>query len=415
MKKLFIINIILLLLLIFVGCKKNSPTEPQPTKPPGYQEDIPWASLADSPWPMNHHDPQSTGRSKFVGPSLGVFDWTLDSIYMKSGVSIASDGTIYFISTSERRGLFALNPDGSIKWVLKEVVDNSDLVSTPLLGNDGTIYIGGGLNGKLYAINPDGTIKWELETLGFIYNVGLNIGIDGTIYLLNGGPTTTAKLVAVNPIGKIDWYYENDNIYYATSSGTAISPDGKTIYIPGTDPSLFAFDLVNRKLKWEFGNTRYGTSPTVDNEGNIYLVTSSDTINSGNTSVFCLTKYGQLKWSYNFGWNADLFHFILEGTIDENGDYYFAIDTLYSFDYSGNLKRKVGLGGTSLGSLINDKNGNIYLNLGSEQKYLSINNDGIIRWSIDLSNQFSGHSPALSSDGKLYIPTFKSNRFYCIK
>ncbi|MBZ0198354.1 MAG: hypothetical protein K8H86_00685 [Ignavibacteriaceae bacterium] len=49
MKKLFLITIILLLLLVFVGCKKNSPTEPQPTKPPGYQEDIPWASLADSP------------------------------------------------------------------------------------------------------------------------------------------------------------------------------------------------------------------------------------------------------------------------------------------------------------------------------------------------------------------------------
>lgn len=32
------------------------------------QVDIPWQTLADSPWPMIKHDPQLTGRSPYKGP-----------------------------------------------------------------------------------------------------------------------------------------------------------------------------------------------------------------------------------------------------------------------------------------------------------------------------------------------------------
>ena len=69
--KLITSNLILLILfanlLLLTACEDE--VIQSPPKPPGYQEDIPWPSLADSPWPMNHHDPQSSGRSKFIGPS----------------------------------------------------------------------------------------------------------------------------------------------------------------------------------------------------------------------------------------------------------------------------------------------------------------------------------------------------------
>jgi hypothetical protein len=32
------------------------------------QVDIPWPSLADSPWPTTRGDAQATGRSKYIGP-----------------------------------------------------------------------------------------------------------------------------------------------------------------------------------------------------------------------------------------------------------------------------------------------------------------------------------------------------------
>ncbi|MCX6148918.1 MAG: PQQ-binding-like beta-propeller repeat protein [Ignavibacteriales bacterium] len=413
MKKFF--NIFLIVLFGLIGCKDKS-TNPKEELPPGYQQDIPWPSLADSPWPMNHHDPQSTGRSKFAGPKLGLINWEIDSIYMRSGVSVGPDSTIYFVSI-ERKGLFAVRPDGKIKWILKDVVENGWVYTTPLIASDGTIYIGGGLNGKLYAISPDGKIKWELKTLGFIYHVGLNIGKDGTIYLLNGDPTSIAKLVAIKPTGKIDWYFENPNIDYGSSSGTAISPDGNTIYVPGIGPSIFAIDLETHQLKWSFGNSRYQTTPIVDSYGNIYLVSKLDSVNSGNASVFCIKPDGKIKWSYKLAFTAVPFHFISEGTIDKNGNYYFALDTVYSFNFNGNINWKLNIGGYYIGFLINDFEGDIYFTVDFSYplKYYKVDNKGNLMWTTELGNQFGGYSPAIGTNKNIYIPTFKSAKVFSIK
>ena len=407
--------LLLTFLFLITGCKDEG-TKPQEF-PPGYQQDIPWPSLADSPWPMNHHDPQSTGRSKYAGPISGIINWEIDSVYMKSGISIGPDSTIYFVSII-RKGLFAVRPDGSIKWILKDVVDNSEVYTTPLIARDGTIYIGGGLNGKLYAVNPDGTIKWELQTPAFIYHVGLNIGKDGTIYLLSGSPQTTAKLIAISPNGTIDWYFENPNINYTSSSGTAISSDGKTIYIPGIGISIFAVDLETHLLKWSFGNARFQTAPMVDNYGNVYLTTKSDSVNNGLISVFCLKPDGKVKWSYNLGWSSDIFRFILEGTIDKEGNYYFALDNLYSFDYNGRLRWKVSLENNSgVGAILSDREGNIYLSADFVYplKYYAFDNSGNLLWSVDLGNQFGGYSPAIGVNNSIYVPTFKSEKVFSIK
>ncbi|MDP2364134.1 MAG: hypothetical protein Q8M94_10235, partial [Ignavibacteria bacterium] len=96
--KLIFANIILLILctniILFTACKDEI-TQPPP-KPPGYQEDIPWPSLADSPWPMYQHDPQNTGRSKYKGPQSGVTTWDYDSVSIESSVVIGLNGSIIF-------------------------------------------------------------------------------------------------------------------------------------------------------------------------------------------------------------------------------------------------------------------------------------------------------------------------------
>ena len=404
--------LLLTFLFSITGCKDEG-TKPQEFSP-GYQQDIPWPSLADSPWPMNHHDPQSTGRSKYAGPISGIINWEIDSVYMKSGISIGPDSTIYFVSII-RKGLFAVRPDGSIKWILKDVVDNSEVYTTPLIARDGTIYIGGGLNGKLYAVNPDGKIKWELQTPAFIYHVGLNIGKDGTIYLLSGSPQTTAKLIAISPNGTIDWYFENPNINYGSSGGTAISPDGKTIYIPGIGPSLFAVDLETHLLKWSFGQSRYQSIPTVNSEGDIYLLAKSDTVNSGKTSLYCLYPDGTIKWSFIH--QQFINAVFLEGTLDKYGNFYFASDTLFSLDYNGKLRWKLSLNNGSGGFLINDVNGNIYLNVDFSYplKYYAVDNNGNLLWIADLGNQFGGFSSAIGTNKIIYIPTLKSEKVFSIK
>jgi hypothetical protein len=66
---------LVLFALMLVGCRKDdSSTNPSP-EPSGRQHDIACPSLANSPWPMNHGNPQSTGRSKLPGPTRGLLLW----------------------------------------------------------------------------------------------------------------------------------------------------------------------------------------------------------------------------------------------------------------------------------------------------------------------------------------------------
>jgi len=110
----------LLLCVLLLSCKKSyEPVSVEEELPPGYQQDIPWPSLADSPWPMNHGDPQSTGRSKYPGPINGILERVFETPELESGIVLGPDSTIY-CSTSNPNlnysGLYAFNINGKQKW-----------------------------------------------------------------------------------------------------------------------------------------------------------------------------------------------------------------------------------------------------------------------------------------------------------
>ncbi|MFX8907025.1 PQQ-binding-like beta-propeller repeat protein, partial [Acinetobacter baumannii] len=79
--------------------------------------------------------------------------------------------------------LYALNPDGTQKWVNDQIGSAIGLaVSSPGIGPDGTIYIGS-FTKNLYAINPtDGSQKWAFQTGGYLQSSPA-IGADGVIYI----------------------------------------------------------------------------------------------------------------------------------------------------------------------------------------------------------------------------------------
>ena len=78
---------------------------------------LPILNPMDSPWPMASHDNKHTGRSPFnttQNPAC-VKKWIFaatDDIY--SGAVIDQNGIIYFASND--RFLYALYPDGTMKW-----------------------------------------------------------------------------------------------------------------------------------------------------------------------------------------------------------------------------------------------------------------------------------------------------------
>ena len=136
MKKYFIIAVFLAF-ICFVFCHDKNTNEPLPdnTHP---QVDIPWPSLADSPWAMYHHDPQSTGRSPYHGPTNGMIKWTFKPDgAIHSAIALDEESNIYFAVCFEKPDLSTslysvssagdVNADGSVNvtdviWLLNNMM-----------------------------------------------------------------------------------------------------------------------------------------------------------------------------------------------------------------------------------------------------------------------------------------------------
>jgi hypothetical protein len=403
----------LIIILLIQTCYSTEPDNGDPTPPPGYQEDIPWPSLADSPWPMNRGNPQCTGRSKYPGPSLGVLKWNFSEVLLRASIVIGEDSTIYF-NTNE--GLYAVTPQGNLKWKFSFEITYYDASTTPMIGADGTIYIIYHFDRSLYAINDDGSLKWKL-ILGIYDGVeleGMNIGLDGTIYLIG----RDYKLYAVSNEGSIKWSFSNGDFRGLDNSSISFSPDGKVLYLPGRTKTIYAFEIDSKNILWSFGNSEGQQAPLVDNAGNIYLQSQSAEYNHDKPSFYSLNPDGTVRWSFLHNDRFMLGPFS-EPTMDRYGNTYFAKDTVYSFNYSGNLRWKYSLEGGRTGTpMVCDDNNILFVNYVINNQYISsfaINSDKKLIWeSIDLMKGTPGESPALGFN-MMYIPTGESGDVFSIE
>ncbi|MCM8816703.1 MAG: PQQ-binding-like beta-propeller repeat protein, partial [Candidatus Omnitrophica bacterium] len=86
----------------------------------------------------------------------GTLKWSKPDVASFScEVATNSEGTIFSVISNK---LHCLSIDGDIIWTY--VADDS-AISNPVIGNDGTIFVSGASPRTLYAINPDGTLKWK--------------------------------------------------------------------------------------------------------------------------------------------------------------------------------------------------------------------------------------------------------------
>jgi len=406
-------NIILTSLLIsivaFYSCKEKVTNPPVTALPEGYQQDVPWPSLADSPWPMNHHDPQNTGRAKISGPVAGLLDWEISNYYTHTGISIGQDSSL-FITTSGLAFLHALNNNGSLKWTFN--LNAIETSTTPLIDKDNTVYVCALWPGQLFAVNSEGKLKWKYLITKTIATQSVSIGLDGMIYLL-----AEDELISIKPNGELNWKIANLPLVGGFSYLT-FSTKGDFIYLIGTRPALIAIDINKKEIGWEFKNSYDGKDVLVDANDNIYLLAYSDSINANNPTLFSLNKAGKLRWNFNHN-NIKLNNYCGNPTMDKNGNFYFAYDTLYSVDYNGQLRWKMAMNGQVESPLISDINNNLFVTVGNNSMFRevrSINVSGSINWSLPIENtQLVGFSAAIGYNSRLYVPSFIGQKIFCIK
>jgi len=302
-----------------------------------------------------------------------IWKYDLGSSEVIGSPVVAQDGTIYFVSglrPSYETGyqtttLYSISPNGAPNWIY------NGAGGTPAIGLDGTVYVGSDLSrDSLYAINSDGTLKWSFPTAYGDANSPV-IGPDNTIYFTDGG-----LLYAINPDGNEKWQC---NIEGAGSS-LSINPNSSTIYV-GTEKGVLYAVSSGGIVKWSFdaasGEDRMiRSSPAIAPDGTIYFGTK--VLPGTQVRFFALNPNGTLKW---------IFEPHDRGINDEGNDIY--------------SSPAVGSDGT------------VYF--GCETTYIYVlNPDGSLRWKCKTSRDITWPSPAIKSDGTIFIGNMGGD-FYAIK
>jgi PQQ-like domain len=402
----FIFNLFSFVLILFsfvliTSCSEDG-TGPKP-KPPGYQEDIPWPSLADTPWPIFHGDPQSTGRSNFTGPTEGVISKVFEAKDSQSGVIVGYDLTFYFTTRTE---LVSAEFSGKVNWKLQI---GSELTTTPLMTQDSFLVISNG--GNILAIDLDGKIAWEYKTGAGVYSLTLGIDLGGNIYFID----SNNNLTVLSNNGALLWYLQDERLAFFQGSTLSFSPDGNTLYLQGIDVSLLAINLDNHSVKWVFGERRLNSGPIIDTEGNIYIF--PDAFPNQDNYFYCLGPSGEIRWQFKHDELYQLNN--IEPAIDKNGNIYFGYNNLYSLDYNGNLNWKLKLEGGISTSILCDRSDNIYFSVDGTnflREILCVSNSGKIVWQLTVENEreFSS-SAAIAEEGLLIYSAWRSNNIYVIE
>ena len=108
--------------------------------------------------------------------------------------AIAPDGTVYSVDAFFH--LYAIAPDGGLKWLVRGAGDKGVAV-----GSDGTIYVAS--ESFINAYNPDGSTKWQFvqNPRAFIC-LGVAVGPDGNIYSVG---TEGVGVFSLTPAGALRW------------------------------------------------------------------------------------------------------------------------------------------------------------------------------------------------------------------
>jgi outer membrane protein assembly factor BamB len=371
------------------------------------------AQLAKTPWPMFGHDAMHTGLSPYnASGNPGTLRWkfTTGSGIFSSPV-IGADGTIYIGSTD--RNFYAINPDGTKKW---KYTAGESIRNSAAIGADETIYFSTDY-GNLIAVNPIGRLKWKFN-IGDSGSGSPAIGADGTIYVCSSG----GLLYALKPDGTKKWQIATDARF-----SPAIGADG-TVYVSGeegcdgTCKSHLTAVSHNGKRRWKFGfDGGANSSPSIGIDGTIYVVgikiNSADKSGNGGSppELYAITPDGKLKWRLAAGaWtNVDASPAVgTDGTIyigSGKGDL-----QVIGPDGSKKWDLKLGYGG-SMPSPAIGVDGTVYAGDASNNFY-AIDPVGSPKWKFTAEKIRGGPdqmwtSPAIGTDGTIYIGSLDYNLY----
>ena len=348
----------------------------------------------DSAWPMHGRDVRHTGLSPYSTANNPGEEkwWFYNRLFFEGSPVVDNNGDIYFGSWDDH--LYALYPNGSLKW--KRNIGGIVGIS-PAIDENGIIYVGTYMGiGDIHAIyTSNGTIKWKYKTSG-IYSSPV-IGDDGTIYIAD---SDNWYVKALYPNGTLKWSFKAGE---AVISSPAIGVDG-TIYCGSNDNYLYAFYPNNGTVKWKYntGSWVHGI-PTIADDGTVYC-------GSDNGYMYAFYPNGTVKWKCQIGavWASP--------ALDKDGNLYVGVweKMFYSIYPNGTIRWSVNLTRQVWGqSAVISDDGTIYFGTsnfegGGGGYFHALNLNGTINYILFYTEMYLA-SPAIGEDGTVYFCTRGEN------
>lgn len=305
-----------------------------------------------------------------------------DTASFVSTPAIGDDGTIYVGCSFGH--FHAIDSTGTSKTKFTHP-EESEFISSPAIGPDGTIYVG--VEDSLYAFNSNLGVIWRFPTGGEVISSPA-IGADGTIYVLSDD----GYLYAISNQGQQLWRFQVSGGY----SSPAIGPDG-SIYIGGDNGYLFCF-LSNGNEKWNFyAGSQIYSSPALDRVGKVYFGTED-------RGVFCVDSTDSLLWRYPASVATS------SPVLDNNGNVFVGTESgeLICLNPDGSEQWVFSTGGSISSTPAVRQDGVIYFRTSftDDDSLFAINQDGTRRWAFSIGGSDNDDpipSPTIANNGTVFI------------
>ncbi|MGE5223365.1 MAG: S8 family serine peptidase [Omnitrophica WOR_2 bacterium] len=282
----------------------------------------------------------------------------LPSCSFKNQPVAGLDGTIFV--ACENNWIFALNPDGTVKWKYNNPYK---IFGGLALGNDGTLYTADEKR-FLMAFDPaSGQIVWKLQLAGDFAGTVLAppvTGPDGAIYVTSKGDPSW--LFAVDPSGSLKWSVSGDRGKSFPFSPILTAPG--RVFVASTQNIVYAFNPINGSRLFSFPTaSQILAQPVVATDGSLYVACDDRTLYGVNPDGTLRFQYRPASGHFKVSPLLSLDQSTIYAAVEEK--------TLYSVDTAtGTKKWQYTTQGNIKASPVLDSFGNLII--GSEGSDLAV-------------------------------------------
>lgn len=189
---------------------------------------------------------------------------------------------------------FALADDGRDLWVFPT---GKGIFSTPVVGADGTVYVGSASR-FFYALDGEtGALDWSFET-GEIIDSSALLDDRGLVYFGSGDGTFYALDAAT---GELAWSFDADEpsgqaLINWFEGNVAMGLDG-TLYVPNDNFFVYALDRDDGEVVWRFRMPDQTWSlPAVDVQTGDLFIGNNNVVELFGGNTYSITPDGDQRW-----------------------------------------------------------------------------------------------------------------------